>query len=74
MKSPWNKTRVGTSYFVCRAAAVTYYRRVAAADAAGHIADEKLKAGEIHLGYPPGCRPGDVVLIDGGLRYAILQD
>lgn len=72
MTSPWKRILIGTSYFADRAAAIRYYKPYHHASTE-HAVDAKLKAGEIHLGLPPGYRPDDVILIDGGTRYAILE-
>ena len=54
--------------FTSRAAAVRYYRDYGYEP---YEVDLKISEGEIHIGRPtPG--PGEsIVLIDGGLRYAV---
>jgi hypothetical protein len=64
-------TRIGTSYFVSRQAAVTYYRDYGATAA---NVDRKIAEGGIHVGEPT-LKPGETLaLIDRGLRYAIESD
>lgn len=57
--------RIGTNHFVSRETAVRYYKTTR------RDILEKIRAGEIKIGRPtekPGQR---VLIIDGGLRYAI---
>lgn len=63
--------RQGTSHFITSAAAVRYYRDYdyTAADVAAKIA-----AGEIHIGKPVACNPGETVKLDRNEgRYFIEQ-
>lgn len=60
----------GTSHFVSREAAVSYYRPYGE-DAPA--VDRKIAAGEIHIG-PPTLASGEFTrLIDGGRRFAIVD-
>lgn len=59
---------VGTSYFVSGPAAVRYYRDYGLEP---HHVQNKIDAGEIHLG-KPDVKPGQrLSVIDDGTRYAI---
>jgi hypothetical protein len=68
------KVTVGTSYFVDRVKAVKYYRnqchdnRMALA-----VVANRLRAGDIHIG-KPDIKPGqELIIIDDGTRYAIVE-
>lgn len=54
-------TRIGTPYFASIAAAQAYYRPY------GNDArdvNEKIAAGEIHIGKPSTCEPDERVVLD----------
>lgn len=66
----------GTCYFVDRVAVAKYYRPIyrdlTTFELATLIA-EKERAGEIKLGWPPGCDASNTILLDGGTRYGIIE-
>lgn len=63
-------TRVGTSYFVSRAAAIRYYQPYHYPVAAEAV-DDMIARREISIGLPPH-EPGTIVrLIDGNARYEV---
>jgi hypothetical protein len=62
--------RVGTSYFVCFAAACRYYAQTHKGDIA-RIVEHKLEVGDIHIGHPPLKHGQKLVKIDDKTRWAI---
>jgi len=62
--------KIGTSYFVSKAAALRYY---AYEGATPDSIERKVSEGLIHIGKPELKPDGSerYVLIDGGLRYGI---
>lgn len=66
-------TRWGTSYFVSKNAAVLYYMPYEGSDwnDALTAVENKLDAGEIHIGKPELKEGQRLVVIDEGTRYAI---
>lgn len=66
----------GTHYFVDRHAAAAFYKRqyhdLTTFELATILA-AKEHDGEFKIGYPPNCRPGDAILLDGGTRYGIIE-
>jgi hypothetical protein len=62
--------RVGTSYFPSREAAKQYYvyEQASLADI-----DRKIAEGLIHIGFPPCAHNQRIVLIDRGMRYAVVD-
>ena len=62
-------TVIGTSHFVSREAAVSYYS--AYSELPEHLVTTKLAEGEIKIG-PPELKPGEtLVVISHGTRYAV---
>lgn len=67
-------TRWGTSYFVSKLAACSYYQTAMPAANYNEVLDgvnDKLNAGEIHIGKPELREGQRLVVIDEGTRYAI---
>ena len=60
----------GTSHFVRRADAIEYYRPYGYST---QDVNEKLMAGEIHLGPPPLKRGETLTTVDDGKRYAVVS-
>lgn len=62
---------IGTNYFVSRSAAISFYY------AYGYDSievDRRIKEGDIHIGEPP-TKPGETIIrVDGGKRYAIIEE
>ena len=63
--------RIGTSYFVSRAAANRYYKPYG--ESAADVG-RKLAAGEIHIGRPPRAAGESVGVIAGEGRYYLLRE
>jgi hypothetical protein len=66
-----SKTRWGTGYFTSKAAAVAYF---AAQNIDREGVEEKLRKGEIKIGFPPLKDGQRAVVIDEGKRYAIEEE
>jgi hypothetical protein len=66
-----SKTRWGTGCFTSREAAVLYY---AAQNIDKEGVAEKIRRGEIKIGFPPLKEGQRAVVIDDGKRYAIEEE
>ena len=68
-------TTIGTSFFVSRAAAVRYYAHQYAdyPSSARAMVDQKLQAGDIHIGAPAVLDDETLSVVDNGTRYAITE-
>lgn len=63
-------TRVGTSYFVSKDAAIRYYRPYGYDDVRETV-ERKLRDGEIHIGKPTLLAGQRLALIDESTRWAV---
>lgn len=66
----------GTCHFVDRVAASKYYRKCHPGLTTFELANvlaEKEKAGEFKIGLPPGVPVHQVIMLDGGTRYGIIE-
>ena len=66
-----SKTRWGTGYFTSKEAAVSYFS-MQNIDQQG--VEDKLRRGEIRVGYPPLKAGQRAVVIDDGKRFAIEEE
>lgn len=67
-----SRTRVGTSYFPSRIAAIRYYKPYGCDDT-GETVDRKLAEGEIHIGKPT-LLPGQRLTLINGTRWCVEED